>query len=121
MANKKAAPLRVQTDYGEVALAPKSGKYWHLNSTAAQILDELQTGATPGALRMLLWPHTGSVPSRPHVMSLRPSHHFTVRVSSDDPPPSPPGESPGQGWPRHPASVQGPLRTAGPAALNRPS
>ena len=25
MANKKAAPLRVQTDYGEVALAPKSG------------------------------------------------------------------------------------------------
>ena len=35
MANKKAAPLRVQTDYGEVALAPKSGKYWHLNSTAA--------------------------------------------------------------------------------------
>ena len=44
MAHKKAAPLRVQTDYGEVALAPKSGKYWHLNSTAAQILDELQTG-----------------------------------------------------------------------------
>ena len=119
MANKKAAPLRVQTDYGEVALAPKSGKYWHLNSTAAQILDELQTGGDARSATDALVATYGI--SAEHVMSLRPSHHFTVRVSSDDPPPSPPGESPGQGWPRHPASVQGPLRTAGPAALNRPS
>ncbi len=43
----------VQTDYGEVALALKSGKYWHLNSTAAQILMSPDRGDAR-ALRMFL-------------------------------------------------------------------
>ncbi len=79
MANKRKPPLcGANNRLRRGGAGPESGKYWHLNSTAAQMHDELQTEATPGAL-VLLWPHTGSVPETGYVMSLRPSHHFYVR------------------------------------------
>ncbi|MGO1906285.1 MAG: lasso peptide biosynthesis PqqD family chaperone [Brevibacterium aurantiacum] len=49
MASKKtneAKPMRVSTEYGEVALDPKNGKYWRLNEVASRILTILEGGGS---------------------------------------------------------------------------
>lgn len=43
--HRKATRMqRVTTDYGDVALDQRTGKYWHLNESAARVLSMLEAG-----------------------------------------------------------------------------